>query len=113
MTEKFVRFQYESATAKIRVSETEPIATLTSVYAKERGKGHASGLMRTITEYADANELSLFLSVLRFGHPVQESLDNDALVQFYQKFGFFVIPTGSFPVDMARYFGRSQELQAL
>lgn len=58
------------------------------VYSQDRGKGHATGLLRRVIEWADENDLELFLRAQAYGHPVQTILDNNQLLKFYGKFGF-------------------------
>lgn len=58
------------------------------IYARVRGQGHATALLREITEWADKNDLELHLTVRSYGHPVHTILSNEQLVRFYSKFGF-------------------------
>lgn len=61
-------------------------ATITRLWAKQRRRGHATRLMEHICEWADQNEIVLFLEVGRYGHPIGP--DNEILEAFYKSFGF-------------------------
>lgn len=82
-----MEFRYESATCKLTISEGNN-ADLSHVYAKVRGQGHATVLLTQVMEFADKNDLQLYLRVRGYGGPVQTMLSNEQLVRFYSKFGF-------------------------
>lgn len=82
-----MEFRYESATCKL-TEHGDGTADLTHVYAKNRGQGHASGLLRLVMEYVDSRELTVYLRVRAYGGPVQTMLSNEQLIKFYSKFGF-------------------------
>jgi GNAT superfamily N-acetyltransferase len=84
-TEHF-EFRYNSATGAVAVRGKK--GTVLRIYAKTRGQGDATALLRKITRWADENDLELHLSVRSYGHPVQTILSNEQLVTFYAKFGF-------------------------
>lgn len=91
---------YESASARIKNKGTKHLVT--NVVAQERGLGHGTGLMRRVTEYADARGLDLEL-IAHPSHsmPIQTVLNHEQLVEFYKKFGFRVI-VWTKPVRMLR-----------
>lgn len=53
---------------------------------KERGKGHATALMKQVLSEADAEGVNLFLGVSPSGLP--ETLDGPALTAWYERLGF-------------------------
>ena len=83
-------FHYKSATCRLAI-HGDGNADVTHVYSIQRGKGHASGLLRLVTEYADSNDLQLYLLSRGYGGPVQTMLPPDDLIQFYEKFGFVIL----------------------
>ena len=101
-----VRFKHLSASARIVPLDKYTYA-LSNVWATTKGQGHASALMRKITDYADDHDITLRLVVQSYGRPVPGSLDNFGLVIFYGKFGFVKDSTG-WPITMVRQ--PSQEL---
>lgn len=86
MGEDVKYFKHESATCKLTVHSAG--ADLTHVYSTDRGKGHATELLKTVMAYADEHGLKVWLSVKAYGHPVQSILSNEQLIEFYKKFGF-------------------------
>jgi GNAT superfamily N-acetyltransferase len=96
----FIKFKYRSARASISIIDNH-IGLLGSVHAQERRKGHASGLMQQVVDYADQQGLQLRLVVQRYGHPA-ETMDNHQLESFYGRFGFLRDPESSRPVTMTR-----------
>ena len=86
MYDNYHEFEYESASCEVTIVSGQGLVH--RVYSKDRGKGHANGLLRRVTEWADENDLELFLRAQAYGHPVQTILDNNQLIQFYGKFGF-------------------------
>lgn len=77
-------FTNESASCELVIWDEEH-AAVSNLYAKQLGKGHASGLLNKITSFADENSLRLVL--------IAEPFDNDGLslfqlIQFYRKFDF-------------------------
>lgn len=82
-----VAFNHKSASCLLTV-EDYGRAKLSHVYSEQRGQHHASELMEKVIQFADNNNLELFLKVQAYGHPVQTILTNQQLVDFYRKFGF-------------------------
>jgi len=80
------RFQHASATARLAIFP-DGTALLSSLRSQARWRGHASGLMRDITSYADEHGLTIFLTVQAYGHPTN-GLNNRELEKFYERFGF-------------------------
>jgi len=82
-----VKFKHESASANLR-KDDHGVWNLTSVYSESRGKGHASELMRKISEYADVHGITVNLMAREYG--AVKGLTNQQLVTFYRKYGFVV-----------------------
>lgn len=80
-------FTYMSANAKLTIWD-EKNAAVSNVFSVRRGRGHASRVMSHICEYADANEMSLFLDVQQYGYADNDSPDNSGLKRWYRSFGF-------------------------
>lgn len=81
-------FEYKSATAKIKHKDGL-YYMVTDVIAKERNLGHGTGVMHKVCEFADKNNMDLYLQVRPYttlGDAV--ILDFESLSVFYQKFGF-------------------------
>lgn len=81
------KFNYESATAQLNFYD-DGLVTLSHVYSKKRGLGHATGVVRLVTEFADEKGIDLTLQVRRYGHTDMLSPSNEQLIEFYSKFGF-------------------------
>jgi len=79
-------FKYESASCDVVIRKG--VAKVLYVYSKHRGRGHAKGLLRRVTEWADENGLELTLTAQGYGGPVQTMLDQNQLIKFYESFGF-------------------------
>jgi len=86
MTKRIEKFKYLSASCILVVNESS--ALVANVYSQTRHEGHATGLMKLVTEFADKNDLTLNLRAQAYGHPVMTILDNEALTKFYEKWGF-------------------------
>ena len=86
MYDNYHEFHYESASCEVTIVSGQGLVH--RVYAEKRGLGHATGLLRRVAEWADENDLELFLRAQAYGHPVQTILDNNQLIKFYSKFGF-------------------------
>lgn len=81
-----VQFKQLSASAHLTVDFELKESRLANVFSEERQQGHATALMQSVIEYADDNELTVYLTARRYGHPIGP--DNDVLVDLYKKFGF-------------------------
>jgi GNAT superfamily N-acetyltransferase len=79
-------FRFESATCEVQVKDGRGLVM--RVYSKHRGRGHARGLLRLVTEWADENGIELYLRAQGYGGPTQTMLDNNQLIKFYESFGF-------------------------
>ncbi len=88
MTKRLAPFGHESATCLLVINEDDNTAVLSHVYSIIRHAGHATGLMERVVAYADKYNLEVSLHAQAYGHPVQTILSNDALVKFYEQFGF-------------------------
>lgn len=106
--ERLLIFSYESARADLR--RIAPKAyRLQSVYSEVRRRGHASGLMRLIVEFADKNGLILILVAQEYGR--DRGMSPSQLEEFYSKFGFEIMHERQLPQKMIRR--PSREKQAL
>lgn len=97
-----MRFKFESATASLRQFDTSVPWVLSSVFSRDRGKGHATGLMEQIVAYADEHDIEIQLLVKRFKYTDSKALDNEQLRAFYEKFGFEWDGEKSLPLRMIR-----------
>jgi hypothetical protein len=79
-------FKYESADAVLVINEENRVAAVTNVFSRIHKQGHATGLMKLIVEYADAESMDLRLRAQQYGSAT--GLNNKQLVDFYKKFGF-------------------------
>lgn len=94
-----LRFDHESASLSL-IFWTKDKATVDQVFAIDRGKGHATGLLKKVTSYADSKKIILLLEVGAYG---EEPRLNDAqLISFYEKFGFEVVSDRSAFTFMTR-----------
>lgn len=101
--EKVTKTIFRLKSAQVTVTHGDDnTAKLSSLYAQERGRGHASDLLRIVTDWADDNRISLWLEVQRYGDP-HGGLDNSQLIRLYEKFGFDVLEDGQRLVMMGRY----------
>lgn len=97
----FLKFTHEQAHARLTLWD-DGSATVSGVYSRVRGKGHATEVLKSIAEYADLHGLILFLEVQRYGYKDNLSPDNKQLQEFYKKFDFEVVPDGGTPTLMVR-----------
>lgn len=106
-------FHHESASARLSQLAHPNLYLLTNLFSHERGKGHANGLLKLITEFADSNQLSIFLEAQPYGRPVQTALSTMQLVTLYEKHGFEIKEKGLFRggVPMVRWY--SHEIHAI
>lgn len=105
-----IKFRHEGASAKL-VQLDPYIWAVGNVYSRTRNQGHASAVMRQITDHADKHGLTLTLVVQQYGYSDPLAVDNKGLVKFYSKFGFVLEPARDWPLTMSRQ--PSQELHVL
>ena len=86
MFENYHEFRYESASCEVMIVSGRGMVH--RVYSQTRGRGHANRLLQQVTEWADENDLELYLRAQGYGGPVQTMLDNNQLIKFYEKHGF-------------------------
>ena len=86
MFDNHYEFRHESAACEVTVDDRRGFVT--RVYSKIRSRGHAKGLLRLLIEWADENDVELYLRAQGYGGPVQTMLDNNQLIKFYERFGF-------------------------
>lgn len=86
MFENYHEFRYESASCEVMIVSGRGIVH--RVYSQTRGRGHATRLLQQVTEWADENDLELYLRAQGYGGPVQTMLDNNQLIKFYERHGF-------------------------
>jgi GNAT superfamily N-acetyltransferase len=60
--------------------------SVSTLYSRDRGQGHARIVMERIIQHADHNGLKLELTARPFGDA--HGLNNSELIAFYEKFGF-------------------------
>ncbi len=80
-----IRFRHVSATATVNLVDPK-LGFLNSVYSRVRREGHATALMNQVIAWADENEVMLLLTAQTYGS--ESTLSNQALVEFYRRFGF-------------------------
>jgi GNAT superfamily N-acetyltransferase len=93
-------FKLESASLTLHF-EDDGTAKLTNLISQQQGQGHATALMIEVMAFADANRIPVWLEVQRYGNP-REGLDNNALIRFYERFGFELTSDLSRPRIMTR-----------
>ena len=97
-----IRFAHESARVYFLFdNEEETRAQVVDVMALQRGRGHATEALKKAVAYADRQGIILWLDVQRNGNP-RNTLSNEQLVKFYEKFGFSSYPSHRRPTRMAR-----------
>lgn len=100
LLKKTMTFRYGQSSAYL-FQLTNDTYAVSNVFSKVRRQGHATGVMRLITDYADTYGITLYLVVQRYGNPRWDHLDNLQLIEFYKKFGFEVKDEKK-PVSMVR-----------
>lgn len=89
-----ITIKHESASAVLKQRDgNEETYEVTRVYANKRQQGHGTGLMETLTKFADTNGLFLTLVVRPYRAVADKIMDKNQLVRFYKKFGFVEIGT--------------------
>jgi GNAT superfamily N-acetyltransferase len=84
VTVRTISFMYETATVSL-IDWGDGTGSVSSLYSQTRRQGHATGLMRILIDYADANGIKLMLTA----DPYSEDGPNlDQLITFYEGFGF-------------------------
>lgn len=102
---QFKFFAYESATARLKVMNGH--LWVVSVFARDRGKGHATGLLKEITSWADERGEVLFLSVGSANprkHP--NILTDEQLISMYQRHGFEMLDSAKRAMPVMRRLPR-------
>lgn len=97
-------FKYKSASCYIYIYPNKT-AWVYEVRAKKKRKGHATGLLKKVTKYADKHGLTLRLVANGYGKKTFKT--NVALANFYARFGF------SYRENQAIEMIRSQEIHSL
>lgn len=92
-------FTHESATAEVLFWNDGKVS-ISSVYSKDKRKGHATMVLGKVIDYADEHIIDLFL----VAHSVGDELDpsTQQLKTLYEKFGFFVVNNSSDFIIMER-----------
>lgn len=96
-----ITVRHESASAVLKKHESEDSRyEVTRVYAGKRQIGHGTGLMESVTKFADNNGLELYLTVRPYKSVADKVMDRPLLVKFYRKFGFetFGFATAAEPI---------------
>lgn len=78
---------YETTSIEIFMNPEDHSGRLSELYSISRGQGYASKLMEMICEWADKNDVYLWLVARPYGNP-RGALDNKQLIRFYERFGF-------------------------
>lgn len=78
---------YETSSIEIFMNPEDRSGRLSELYSVNRGQGYATGLMGMICEWADKNDVYLWLVARPYGNP-RGALDFKQLVEFYERFGF-------------------------
>jgi len=81
-----IRMTYRSASCTIIVWEDENTATIDTLSADYKRRGHGTGLMQRVANWADGVQINLILRVAPFGD--EPKLSYPQLKQFYKRFGF-------------------------
>ena len=99
---KIIHLKHESAT--IRLTDwQDATATLTNLYSKEKGKGHATALLEKVTRYIDEQGYCIvYLEARKYGPENTKALNDEQLIELYTKFGFTVVPDCEDPILMHR-----------
>lgn len=82
---------YESTSVEIFMDWDKRVGRLSNLFSVVRGNGYASKLLNDICDWADENRIDLWLVAKPFGVP-RGALDQNQLIDFYEKFGFHQIP---------------------
>lgn len=82
-----VRFYHETSSCKLLVWDKDK-ATLSNLFSRKRGQGHAKEVMRQACRYADKQQLTVILEVQQYQYADSKAMDNAALRRFYERFGF-------------------------
>lgn len=93
-------FRYGDAQVTL-VYEDDNTARLIGLYSESRGRGEAKQVMLEATHYADKHGIAIWLEVQRYGD-WRNSLDNNQLISFYERFGFDLIVDDRRPQWMTR-----------
>lgn len=107
--DKIIKFESASA----RIKERDGVYILCDVYARKRGLGHGTGLMKLVLEYADSEDLELVVQVRAYSTVGKDVLTNDQLIEFYGKYGFHKSKQLPKPYTMVRKSKTSRELPVL
>ena len=80
-----IDFVYETASLTLAIWE-DTHGSFIDVISVEKGKGHATGLMNSLTEFADLSGMRLTTQAEPDGD--EPRLSDNQLIAFYEKFGF-------------------------
>ncbi len=100
----FIKFTYKSAGARLTLWN-DGTGHVSGVYSRERGKGHATKVMKELLVYTDKFEVDLLLEVSPYGEG-DERLTRGQLMEFYGKLGFVETDDEGWPPLMRREHGR-------
>lgn len=87
MTVKYVH--YKSASAKL-IRNLNDTWTLKNVWSAEIKRGHGTGLMYAVENFADEMQVEVRLLVIPYGRSDGSGMNRKQLEEFYGKFGFEV-----------------------
>lgn len=101
----FIKFTYKSAVARLTLWN-DGSGHVSGVHARDRGKGHATKVMKELLAYADRFEVLLRLEASPYGEG-EDRLSAEDLVKFYEKLGFSEhADSCGYPIEMKRDWRR-------
>lgn len=83
-----------STSIEIFMDSDSNTGRLSSLFSVIRNQGYASALMQEICDWADENDVYLWLVAKPYGTP-HGTLNPEQLVRFYQRFGFTQKPAAT------------------
>lgn len=78
---------YESSSIEIFMNSEDRSGRLSELYSVNRGQGYATKLMTLVCEWADENDVYLWLVARPYGNP-RGALEMKDLIKFYERFDF-------------------------
>lgn len=78
---------YETSSVEIFMDHADMSGRLSNLFSVSRGRGYATRLMELICQWADENDVHLWLIAKPYGTPLG-ALNPQQLVEFYGRFGF-------------------------
>jgi len=85
---------YETTSIEIFMDSKDRSGRLSNLFSVTRNQGYASALMRLICDWADENDVYLWLVAKPYGTP-RGILSQEQLIRFYGRFGFAQKPAST------------------